>query len=340
MDSNELNRMKQLAGVTKPTAPVTEDTSNVRLQDIVATTRMLTESADADERALSKADKEAQDKKDVSVKKAPWDESVEESADERALTKADKEAQDKKDVSVKKAPWESVEEDIDAVTEEKDEDGNWIKPWEKKDEATEEVDEDDEVTEGAKPDFSDIDDDGDEEETAKKAAKDAEVKETSGETMRRVMDSLDVNEWSNSPAGRTDERESVSDQPEGEVVDLSLRRYLNADPSKVTVAETDLVEADMLREYAEFKEEEQLDELSPETLGRYTDAAKKDKRTQRTRATRNYDKGISARTAKSAKARFDSGDKAHARADKRGAGISMADKKLNPAKVKARRAGK
>lgn len=101
------------------------------------------------------------------------------------------------------------------------------------------------TTEAAKPDFADIDGDGNKKETAKKAAKDKkEMSET--EQMR---------EWANSVYKQYDDRGHYQEQPEGETVDLSLRRYLNATPQKVTVSE-DIKPKDMLREYKSFKEQD------------------------------------------------------------------------------------
>jgi len=61
-----------------------------------------------------------------------------------------------------------------------------------------------------------------------------------------------MREWSNSVYKQYDDRGHYQEQPEGEIVDLSLRRYLNAEPQKVQLEE-DIEEDDMLREYKEFK---------------------------------------------------------------------------------------
>jgi hypothetical protein len=47
-----------------------------------------------------------------------------------------------------------------------------------------------------------------------------------------------MREWSNSVYKQYDAREHYQEQPEGETVDLSLRRYLNAEPMKVSIAES------------------------------------------------------------------------------------------------------
>ena len=121
-----------------------------------------------------------------------------------ALAGLDKEP--KKKVSVKKAPW------------------------------------DDELEEGAKPDFADIDDDGDKDETAKKAADDKEA----------MSEQQQMREWSNSVYKQYEDRGHVMAQPEGETVDLSLRRYLNAEPSKVSIEEDITVES-LAESYNKFK---------------------------------------------------------------------------------------
>jgi hypothetical protein len=212
---------------------------------------------------------------------------------------------------------------------------------------------DDELEEGAKPDFSDIDDDGDKEETAKKAAADAkddtktesqqmrewaksvyetvedldetdccddddETEELEEETEElaenakatslgksahkdhkrqptsdpRLMhlmnkdgmrgnssfnqspylkawlagyDSMAKNEsqhvateqqqmreWSNSVYQNYEDTGHIMAQPEGETVDLSLRRYLNAEPTKVQVAENHTPKS-LTESYKSFK---------------------------------------------------------------------------------------
>jgi hypothetical protein len=101
---------------------------------------------------------------------------------------------------------------------------------------------DKEINEAAKPDFADIDDDGDKDETAKKAADDKEA----------MSEQQQMREWSNSVYKQYDDRGHVMDQPEGETVDLSLRRYLNAEPSKVSIAEDITVES-LAESYKKFK---------------------------------------------------------------------------------------
>jgi len=134
-------------------------------------------------------------------------------------------------------------------------------PWEKEDtkEAIEDLDEAD------KPDFADIDGDGDEEETAKKAAKDkaekpayptnaqraALTKKLRGESVT-YTDAEMMREWANSIYKQYDSRGHYQEQPDGETVDLSLRRYLDAEPMKVSLEESVDAKA-MLKEYRSFK---------------------------------------------------------------------------------------
>ncbi len=61
-----------------------------------------------------------------------------------------------------------------------------------------------------------------------------------------------MREWSNSVYQNYDDRGTVMPQPEGETVDLSLRRYLNADPTKVQVQES-WSPAKMVAEYKKHK---------------------------------------------------------------------------------------
>jgi len=153
-----------------------------------------------------------------------------EKAKRRAFDKADDEA-GKKKVSLKKAPWEeSIEESDDEELEESD------------DEEKLEESDDEELEEADKPDFADIDDDGDKEETAKKAAKDK----------KEMTEQEQMREWSNSVYKQYDDRGHYQEQPEGETVDLSLRRYLNATPQKVTVAE-DIKPGALAKAYKSFK---------------------------------------------------------------------------------------
>ena len=61
-----------------------------------------------------------------------------------------------------------------------------------------------------------------------------------------------MREWSNSIYKQYDDRGHYQEPPEGETVDLSLRRYLNADPQKVQIEE-DHTEEGMLKEYKAHK---------------------------------------------------------------------------------------
>jgi hypothetical protein len=57
-----------------------------------------------------------------------------------------------------------------------------------------------------------------------------------------------MREWANSVYKQYEDRGHYQEPPEGETVDLSLRRYLNADPQKVKIEE-DHTEDSMLSEY-------------------------------------------------------------------------------------------
>lgn len=63
---------------------------------------------------------------------------------------------------------------------------------------------------------------------------------------------IQMAEWANSPGNQYEDRGHYTDQPEGETVDLSLRRYLDAEAHPVKVVE-DHTEDGMLKEYKDFK---------------------------------------------------------------------------------------
>ena len=80
-------------------------------------------------------------------------------------------------------------------------------------------------------------------------------------------ESEQMREWANSVYKQYEDRGHYQEPPEGETVDLSLRRYLNADPQKVKIEENH-TEDGMLKEYEEFLEDEEdenglLNELTP-----------------------------------------------------------------------------
>jgi len=66
-----------------------------------------------------------------------------------------------------------------------------------------------------------------------------------------------MREWSNSVAGDVEDRGNYQEQPDGETIDNSLRRYLNAEAMKVSVQESHTDES-MLNEYNAFKEDSNL----------------------------------------------------------------------------------
>lgn len=66
-----------------------------------------------------------------------------------------------------------------------------------------------------------------------------------------MREQMDIVEWGNSPFNKYEDRGIVFPEPiEGETVDNSLRKYLDAKPMKVT---TDITESQMVREYDKFK---------------------------------------------------------------------------------------
>lgn len=109
------------------------------------------------------------------------------------------------------------------------------------------------LNEKEKPDYADIDGDGDEKESMKKAAKDKEEKVDEKVSPDPKTEADMMREWANSIYKQYDDREHYHEQPPGETVDLSLRRYLNADPMKVKIEE-DIEEKDMLKEYKDYKD--------------------------------------------------------------------------------------
>lgn len=138
---------------------------------------------------------------------------TESSAVDRARYDADSKS-DKTKVTLKKAPWEKEKESV-----------------------KESEDDDDEVT---------ADDEEYERGVAKARRRNpdfANESKTEADLMR---------EWANSIYQQYDDAGTVQEQPEGETVDLSLRRYLNATPQKVTAIAEDIQPEDLLREYKDF----------------------------------------------------------------------------------------
>jgi hypothetical protein len=66
-------------------------------------------------------------------------------------------------------------------------------------------------------------------------------------------ESQQMREWANSVYQQYDDKGHVMSQPEGETVDLSLRRYINATPGKVTVAENNITAKSLTESYNKFK---------------------------------------------------------------------------------------
>lgn len=148
---------------------------------------------------------------------------MESSAVDRA--RFDAASDDKKKVTLKPAPWEKDKK---------------------------------EVKEAGKPDFADLDKDGDKKEPMAKAAKDkeevTEADDEEPEDKKKIKTEADLmREWSNSVYQNYEDAGNIQEQPEGETVDLSLRRYLNAQPQKVTAVSEDIKPEALLREYRDFK---------------------------------------------------------------------------------------
>jgi hypothetical protein len=212
MDKNNLDRMRELAGVTPVVAAdPTADQSRNNMYQINESLRVVNEDShgecDGDCDGECKCDKSGHPGSD-----SPHDADLEEAAKPDF---ADIDDDGDKDETAKKAA-----KDAEMKTE-----SQMMREWAAS--VYEAVDDDEELDEADKPDFLDVDKDGDKEESFKKAAKDKPVSEQ--EQMR---------EWSNSVYKNYEDKGHVMDQPEGETVDNSLRRYLNAKPSKVTVSET------------------------------------------------------------------------------------------------------
>jgi len=150
----------------------------------------------------------------------------------------------------------------------KEEAQDWLNNWKKEN-----------VKEAAKPDFADIDGDGDKEEDMKDAAKNKEKTDEAVEIEEgekpdflkkdddeddkdktdESYDHLDemgkfikMAEWANSPGNQYEDRGHYQEQPEGETVDLSLRRYLNADAHPVKIEE-DIDPENLIKDYKSFK---------------------------------------------------------------------------------------
>ena len=65
-------------------------------------------------------------------------------------------------------------------------------------------------------------------------------------------ESEQMREWANSVYKRYEDRGHYQEQPDGELIDLSLRRYLNAHPQPVKIEE-DITSEDMIKNYTSFK---------------------------------------------------------------------------------------
>lgn len=96
------------------------------------------------------------------------------------------------------------------------------------------------------------------EEEWKAKVKDAgdRVRKGLGKKHKKEMSETDqMREWANSVYQAYDDRGDYQEQPDGETVDLSLRRYLNAKAEPVQIEEDHTPEG-MLKEYKEFKKDD------------------------------------------------------------------------------------
>jgi hypothetical protein len=93
---------------------------------------------------------------------------------------------------------------------------------------------------------------------AQAAAKKWGLKSTAGidvhlaDVKKVATEQQQMREWSNSVYQNYEDKGHIMAQPEGETVDLSLRRYLNAEPSKVQVAENHTPKS-LTESYKSFK---------------------------------------------------------------------------------------
>lgn len=109
----------------------------------------------------------------------------------------------------------------------------------------EDLDEDEELEESDDENLEESDDDQIEESHDDDDDDDEDDKEEMTETQK-------MREWSNSVYKQYDTREHYHEQPEGETVDLSLRRYLNAEPQHVKIEE-DVNPKNLAKAYKAFK---------------------------------------------------------------------------------------
>ncbi len=276
MNNAELERLRTLAGTVQAKkedlGPNNPNDNGKTVQQIMETYVPVVESDDdekAKRRAFDKADDEA-GKKKVSLKKAPWEESIEESDDEE-LEEADK------------PDFADIDDDGDKEETAK----KAAKDKEKMDEAFAESNTVETETGQAKisSDGVAVDNsryqqfftwdelsaifngemgvDGFEKDDYSPGmiGNGEEMHEIPAEALQRIgkteqsmprTEQEQMREWSNSVYKQYDDRGHYQEQPEGETVDLSLRRYLNATPQKVTVAE-DIKPGALAKAYKSFK---------------------------------------------------------------------------------------
>ena len=201
MDKKELDRLRTLAG-NPPAAKAETVKPQKTVQNIMETYIPVVYEGESEEKARQAALDKAEEtrSKKVSLKKAPWDESIEESDDEEL------------DESAEGRPYVCVH----------------VKKGKTEVTATSSY--------GA----------------AQKAAQKWGLKSTSGidahlaDVTHTPTESIDepkteqeqMREWANSVYKQWDDRGHVMDQPEGETVDLSLRRHINAKAMPVRIEES------------------------------------------------------------------------------------------------------
>ena len=89
-----------------------------------------------------------------------------------------------------------------------------------------------------------------------------------GKAVDKLTKEEQMREWSNSVGAKIEDRGTVMAQPDGETVDLSLRRYLDAEPHNVKVVEA-YNSKDLIKEYKSFKGKKKVNEISQSTIDSY-----------------------------------------------------------------------
>ena len=227
MDKKELERLRVLAGNTPAVKKETTDT-NKTVQTIMETYVPVVYEGEAEEKAKQAAFDKADEtrSKKVSLKKAPWDESVNESDDD------DEDDDDEELNRYGGGGWGGRFVDDDEELDESADGRPYVCVHAKKGMT--------EVT--ATSSYG----------AAQKAAAKWGLKSTSGidahlaDVTHTATESAkepkneqqQMREWANSVYKQYDDRGHYQEQPEGETVDLSLRRYVNAKAMPVSIEES------------------------------------------------------------------------------------------------------